>query len=144
MSMIELSRNTGNVDRKPAIPFDAIGRRATRQTPQVVNGCPCCGAKIDAARPYAEPRTRTIIYKNASISLGICPFAIMEILTLRFPAVVPRDSIISQIWPSKEPEHPEKNIQVHICTLRKAIAPLGLDIVNIYDVGYRLIPRAGA
>ncbi len=94
---------------------------------------------MSAVRPFVDETTRKLIYKNSSITLAGMEFSVMELLVRRFPGVVAHDSLISHVWPHDEPGDPAKNIQVHLAALRKRLVLIGLNVSNVYDVGYRLV-----
>lgn len=99
---------------------------------------------MNATRPFVDATSRKLVYKNEAVALDHSKFSITEILTRRYPGIVSRDALIGHVWPQDEPDHPEKNIQVHITALRKMLAPMGLGITNVYDVGYRMVTLSGA
>lgn len=83
--------------------------------------------------------------KRNGIELRVTPLQqrIIEILSFKYPNFVPNDSIIMYVWGEDEPEEVNKNIQVHVCRLRKILPKLMLDIDNRYYSGYRLVEGDG-
>lgn len=126
--------------RRPSIPFAAIGATRTRQTTKLKEGCPCCGAAIDAAKPFVDQNSSTLIYKGYSVKLETIDYRILELLTKRAPGVVAHDSLISHVWSgAREPEDAANSLKVGMCKVRRKLAPLGLSVVNVFSVGYRLV-----
>jgi DNA-binding response OmpR family regulator len=138
--MTEIEKSPALVDRRPAIPFGAIGGRVARRHPTTGEGCPCCGATLNAARPFIDLNTNALIYKNTHVQLEPIQAAIVGLLAKRMPGVVAHDSLIMHVWEGdNEPEDARGNVKAHIHHVRGKLALLGISIFNIHDVGYRLV-----
>ena len=65
---------------------------------------------------------------------------LLAILYRREGRVVPRGGLVSILFhESRDP----KGVDVYVCRLRKKLAPVGLQIVNVWGEGYRLERDAG-
>ncbi|MBO4228042.1 winged helix-turn-helix domain-containing protein [Bradyrhizobium neotropicale] len=141
--MQEIAKTSEFVGRRPSIPFKSIGGKIARQDPTKGQGCPCCGAPLNANRPYVDRNTKSLIYRDGSLPLEPHELALMDILCRRSPGAVPYDDIVMAIWPDdNEPEDADKSMKVKVYALRRKIPLLGLQIINVRLEGYRLeLPR---
>lgn len=136
--MSQSTQRTDTVGRRPSIPYAAIGRRGGPPNPTIEAGCPCCGAPITATKPFVDPNTNKLVYGHNSIHLGKIQARLMDILCRRAPGVVDRDSLIMHAWQDDEPEEAHQILQVTLSQIRKKLDMIGLNLVNVYDVGYRV------
>ena len=138
--MSQVAEKPVNVGRPPSIPYSAIGRKYTRQDPTIGEGCPCCGAPVEAARPLIDGDSRALIYKNKSVILRPVELKIASLLARRIPGTVTHDTIYAELWdPDLEPDDARNNVKVQIANLRVQLKPLGIEIVNVFCVGYRMV-----
>lgn len=134
-----LTKNPILTERKPSIPFEAIGWNRRRQNPTTEEGCPCCGAAMDLKKPRVDLNTNRLMFGNKTVELEPKEAFLAEILTRRSPGTVTRDELIMHAWPDGEPEVAETGLKVRLCYLRRKAALLGIKIVNVHSVGYRVV-----
>lgn len=126
------------VGRKPSTPYNAFGRRSTRQDPTIGEGCPCCGATVTAARPFVDLNSHSFVFRNRHTPLTPLEASVADILARRAPGVVTYDSIILHMWPNEdEPGDALRNVHVHVLRLRRRL-PSYVRIMSVYTVGYRM------
>ena len=89
-------------------------------------------------------------HDNYYVSLGGRPlkltrkeFLIVSRLTRNFDRVVPSEEIWRYAWGDGAPFNSE-SIHVHIYRLRRRLAPAGLRVDTMVNVGYRLTDAPGA
>lgn len=137
--MQQVTRKPSNTERRPSIPFAAIGANRGRRLSGARKGCPCCGAALDVSKPTVDMETNTLLYGNLSVHLEPNEALILQKLTQRMPGVVAHDSLIGHVWALREPEDARNCIKQHVHHLRRKLAPVKLSISNIFAVGYRLV-----
>lgn len=115
------------------------GQKRARQNPTIVNGCPCCGAAINVRKPFVDENTNRLVYGESSIHLAGIQARLVGLLCARAPGVVSSDSLIMHAWGDEEPEDARHSLKVLLSQVRGFVRPLGLDIKNVYAVGYRLV-----
>jgi DNA-binding response OmpR family regulator len=64
-------------------------------------------------------------------------FLILSRLSRVLGRMMPSETLWSSVWSEKEEFNPAA-LRVHICNLRRKIAPLGLNIKSVASVGYCL------
>ena len=75
-----------------------------------------------------------------SLMLGGTPLRILYMLACNFNDYVSTEQLILFTWHAdNEPEDAYRNVNVHICRLRKIIGELDLQIVSASGYGYRLM-----
>lgn len=136
--MSQRTENTMGVGRRPAIPFNVIGRRRPPANPTIGEGCPCCGAAISAAKPFVDLNTNRLVYGNKSVHLGKIEAAIVDKLCRRAPGTVDRDSIILHTW-TDEPEDAHAVLKSTMNRIRRKLDLIGVTIESVYGVGYRVV-----
>lgn len=137
--MYMLSQTPILAERKPSIEFEAIGFEKRRQNPTKREGCPCCGAAMNLKKPRVDLNTNTLMFGNSTVELEPKEALLAEILMRRSPGTVTRDELIMHAWPDGEPEVAETGLKVRLCYLRRKATLLGLKIVNVHSVGYRVV-----
>ena len=91
--------------------------------------CPCCGQPIPVSDDViVSLNTNSITVRGVSLHLQPREAEIMHVLAGRMPASVRRDVITARVWCLGERELTAKNLDVHICKLRRKLEPLGLAI----------------
>ena len=84
-----------------------------------------------------DPATRQARVGDEYLPLTPRELAMLELLMRRAPAVVSRESIVSQVW---EDEAVAWNtIEVHVARLRAKLVGAGVRVVAVRGVGYRLV-----
>ncbi len=99
--------------------------------------CPCCGQLIPVSDDvFVSLDTNSITVRGVSLRLQPREAEILHVLAGRMPAPVRRGVITSRVWCVGEREMSAKNVDVHICRLRRKLAPLGLSIrTHVHGVG---------
>lgn len=137
--MLEVQTSPDSVGRKPSIPYEAIGWQSRRTNPTIGEGCPCCGAAMNVVKPRVDLNSNTLMSGNKTVALEPKEALLMDLLLRRAPGTVTRDSLIMYAWPDGEPEVAETGLKVRLCYLRKKAELLGVKIVNVHSVGYRVV-----
>ena len=104
----------------------------------VTQDCPCCGQPV-AASLLVSVEANRLSYRGKSIKLRGKKAMLADVLARCFGRVVTHERIYLELWDDDEPDTAAKAIQVHVCWLRKALAPLGLAVETSYGRGYRMI-----
>lgn len=111
----------------------------------IVEGvCPCCGATLKNQQPRVDLNSNHLVFRGRTVALSPKQAELMESLLRRAPGVVAHDTLVRHLWGRDEPADPAKNIQVHVHRLRRVLAPLGISIINVLEVGYRVAIEEGA
>lgn len=134
-SSLEKTHFTGIIVGAERGSFDS---KVAKQT------CPCCGAELQNQQPRVDLNANVFLLRGVQIPLSPTQAELMETLIRRAPGVVTHDTLIRHLWGSDEPADPLRNIRVHVCRLRVLLAPLGVSIINVLDVGYRLFVEGDA
>ncbi len=124
-------------------PFDAGEllarvRALTRRQGEVIGNC----VTVDDLTLRLD--VRCLMCGDDSVRLGFKEFEIMRLLLLSFPAVVPKDEIISKVW-GLDSNAEDNNVEVYISFLRKKLSFLHsrLAIRTVRKVGYFLeVPQS--
>lgn len=106
--------------------------------------CPCCGSALRAADDIAislDTNKLAVAWRDESVSLRPTQAVFMHSVVNADPGSVSRDTVIRNIWGAIECDWPNKAVDVHLHTLRKRIAPLGLGIETVRGrpPAYRLV-----
>lgn len=124
-------------------PFDAGEllarvRALTRRQGEVIGNC----VTVDDLTLRLD--VRCLMCGDDSVRLGFKEFEIMRLLLLSFPAVVPKEEIISKVW-GLDSNADDNNVEVYISFLRKKLSFLHsrLAIRTVRKVGYFLeVPQS--
>lgn len=74
---------------------------------------------------------------SRAIALAPVQHRLVEALLERRDAVVSREALVRRAWPGDPPRH-RNVLDVHIARLRRALAPVGLEIRTVRQRGYLL------
>jgi DNA-binding response OmpR family regulator len=88
---------------------------------------------LDSQRYKVEVRGR-------QLSLTLTEFKILRALATEQSLIVSRKELQTEAFNADQIS--KRSLDVHICSLRKKLAPQGLDIASVRGVGYRLNPCA--
>jgi len=91
--------------------------------------------------PEADDAGR-LVFGGHWIALSPIEERLAKVLADNFDAVVPRDRLLKAGWPDG-PAPTDAALRVHLTRLRKAIAPLGLEIATVRGFGHVLQECAG-
>lgn len=101
--------------------------------------CPCCGQGVPTTSAVVVSlEENRLVYRAQSIPLTPRLAELAFILARRMPATVAHEAIIGQMWGAMEGDNARVSLSVGIMHLRAALKPIGLDIINTREVGYRL------
>lgn len=112
-------------------------RNRNGQYKAIVGCCPTCGAGLKNQQMRVDLDTNTFLIRGYCVYLRAKEAELLSILVARSPGVVTHDTLASRLWGVSEPADAAKNIQVHVCRLRRALAPFGAAIISIFNTGYR-------
>ena len=103
--------------------------------------CPCCGQPL----PTSTDLVVNLDYNTASrngLMFGMEPQSavLLKELANKWPTAVTHERMESATYGWTEPttDEPKKVVRVRISRLRHQLRPLGLGIVSVYGIGYRL------
>lgn len=88
---------------------------------------------LDSQRYKVEVRGR-------QLALTLTEFKILRALATEQSLIVSRKELQTEAFSAEQIS--KRSLDVHICSLRKKLAPQGLDIASVRGVGYRLNPCA--
>jgi DNA-binding response OmpR family regulator len=105
------------------------------------DACPCCGQRLPVNQDvevYLEKNT--VVHAGLTAKLTSKQAEVAYILARRMPAPVPNDMMLDQLYggATDAPVSAENCLRVFTCKLRKAVRPIGLDVLNVYGRGYSL------
>lgn len=148
-SHVNVAISRGNVDfsstaKSTLTAARPLPERAAFGREPKADACPCCGTELRNQRPRVDLNTNNFIFRGRKLPLSPTQAELMEALARRAPGIVTHDTLIRYLWGADEPTDPRKNIQVHVCRLRSLLSPLGVSIINVLDVGYRLHVEFGS
>ena len=106
----------------------------------MTNTCRCCGAPLVDLDATWSVEDRIITARGQQCRLTRIPAEIFNILWInRARKSVFRDALFNAVWGLDPNGGPGVNVlQVHICRIRRSLAPLGLTITSGIE-GYRLV-----
>lgn len=105
--------------------------------------CPCCDQEIEPRdEPIMDLGSNVLTFRGQAVKLRGVEAEIVDILAKRSPAAVSRADIVSQVWGLGEREGTVKQIDVHICRIRKML-PAGLRIITHRGRGHALMRTSG-
>ena len=96
-----------------------------------------CAFTVRFGRFLLDSHRRELLADGVPVSIGSRAFDILVILVEAGGKLVTKDELLSRVWPGRLVE--ENNLQFHISTLRKALAPDREFIKTIAGRGYRFI-----
>jgi DNA-binding response OmpR family regulator len=88
-----------------------------------------------------EPSARVVRVSGRELRLTQIELGILELLILRSPAVVSRQSIAVAVWQQEADAVGSNTIDVHIARLRSKLLGAHLTIETRRGLGYRLLPE---
>lgn len=109
-----------------------------------VSHCPCCGHEIDANRLLVDLHTNTATRNGITVHLSPRLSEILVILHSAWPGTVEHGTLLNRLYGADGGPEETATIKVHISQLRKAVHSLGVAIVPVWRVGYRLEVDAAA
>jgi DNA-binding response OmpR family regulator len=93
--------------------------------------CPCCGQSIPVSdEVLVSLDTNSITVRGVSVRLEPREAEVLFVLAARMPAPIRRETIVAKVWGLWDGEATAKNVDVHICKLRRKLARVGLRIAN--------------
>lgn len=99
--------------------------------------CPCCGSSVE--RPViVSLDTNTISSPLGSVHVKPKTAEMLDTLVKKFPGSVRNDALGVAMWGNGYWDIDRNTLGVHVSIGRKILRPLGLEIVNCWNVGYRL------
>ena len=114
-------------------------RRAERISQAVKNCCPTCGGPVTFHELRVDLSVNAILTYGVSILVPPRHAEIASVLQKHFPAIVPRQELISKIWGSSEVS--DKLLDTTLCLTRRYLEKVGFGIKNEYGQGYRLVKQ---
>lgn len=102
--------------------------------------CPVCERDVDEAAIHLDEGRGIATRGGTLVRLTPAHLSLLNILLARMPSTVSKVGLYTQYTGAnlREYEPAPKIIDVQICKLRKAIAPLGLAILTRWGTGYAL------
>lgn len=103
--------------------------------------CPCCGQDTPDGRSLVVSLETNIASRwGRTVRLTPQQAEILHILSSRAPGTVREEPLVSGLYGySDPPEKPSKTLRVQMVHIRNAVAPLGVNIKNVFGIGYRLV-----
>lgn len=101
--------------------------------------CPTCGQHLVGADLRVDLDHNLIVRGNAVVAVSAQQAELMFVIAKNGPRLTSFDAISTALWGIREgPADEAKTISVQLCHLRKAISPLGAEIINHLGRGYSL------
>lgn len=101
--------------------------------------CPTCGQQLAAINLRIDLDHNLIVRGDAVVAVSAQQAELMFAIARNGPRLTSLDAISAALWGMRDgPEDGSKTISVQLCHLRKAISPLGVEIVNHPGRGYSL------
>jgi two-component system response regulator TctD len=86
-----------------------------------------------------DPATREVAATDLALHLTRTEFRILEVLMLRAPAIVDRETIAQHAWKDETDALGSNAIDVQMARLRAKLAGTGAQITTVRGSGYRLV-----
>lgn len=138
--MDQIAKSSSTNLRPLPIAFESLGRKAPRQTRQMKDNCPCCGAVLKDDRPLVDLNSNSLVVDKHAIKLRPFEAVILHSLLDRYPRVVSKDALITALYGAgDEPTDSNNVLEVTISNLRAIVRGTSLSIVNTWAVGYRVV-----
>jgi DNA-binding winged helix-turn-helix (wHTH) protein len=102
--------------------------------------CPTCGGPMDAELSGVLFGVKGVTYNGLSCRLSYRQLEVLRCLARRFRQPVHSTKIYETVWGDTDTQH--KIVDVMVCKLRPALAPIGLGIETFHGVGFALKPLA--
>jgi DNA-binding response OmpR family regulator len=100
--------------------------------------CPACGQEMHGADEIVVSLDDdTIMFRGTTVRVPGRKAEILSALVDAMPRTATRDYLVQRVWGITEQEATEKNLDVHICKIRRSL-PAGLRIKTVVGRGYRL------
>lgn len=103
-----------------------------------MSSCPCCGKAVSPLKVLIDFSRGRVVYKDRVAYLTNRETQLVYALHQAMPRALSVGQIISAIYGHGEPEDSENCVRLYVLKARKALAPIGLKIVNYYMHGYAL------
>jgi DNA-binding response OmpR family regulator len=102
--------------------------------------CPTCNQPLPQIdRPIVDLQNNLVLFRGSRLKVSGQRAVILYELAKAAPALVRYSRIEDALWGAMDgPENPLQSISVPLCKLRKAIAPLGLEIRSHRRLGLSL------
>ena len=102
-----------------------------------MTSCPCCGSEV------SRPVIVSLDTNSVSTSLGtlhVTPKTaeIVHALLSKFPGSLRTEALGVAVWGNEYWNNDGSRLRGQVIMSRKALKPLGLDIVSTWGTGYRL------
>lgn len=106
--------------------------------------CPCCGAVVDPLEILVDEPSGVVVRNGQATRLRPQELHIFALLLRHHPAAVMRDALFTALYGARPDGGPDDDriLAVYAVRLRRALAPLGLTVENVYGRGYRLVDGA--
>ncbi len=88
-----------------------------------------------------DPSTRQVTVGDEPLALTGIETALVELLLRRFPAVVTRRTIATQVWEDEADAVGSNTIDVHIGRVRAKLSGSRAQIETVRGMGYRMVER---
>jgi DNA-binding response OmpR family regulator len=101
--------------------------------------CPNCGAPFQPSKINVHVQSATVTFGGKTVHVNPTGARILKALTQR--SFLTHDALIFAVWTSSNLEEPTdamNTLKVHIGKVRRAVAPLGILILNVWGHGFRL------
>lgn len=101
--------------------------------------CPFCGSSLDYADfPTCSDALNLVRYKDIGVILTPKQYSVAKYLLDNFGTVMSKEKILSNaygdVWGKEDPEI--KIIDVLVCHIRDAFAPMGIGVITSWGKGY--------
>lgn len=102
--------------------------------------CPCCRQELpDRPAISVSLDSNHAVARGHFIELEPDMACVLDALAKAWPNSVAHDRLIFAVWGCTSPLYAINTLRVHITRLRKAVTPLGYNIVVVWGEGYRLV-----
>lgn len=101
--------------------------------------CPCCGGAVDPLALIVDLETNTVSSGGVAARLPAAVIEFASVVVAAYPATVSKERLASAIWGlGRGPDSYLNTLNVHACRLRKALRPMGFDLLNVGGNRFRI------